>query len=70
MFLEKTNLGCFPKKYYCNNSELQGRRKRIGGGGVEAPAPPPFPGGKNFFLRKIGIGKYSLFIEQDISNKK
>ena len=49
------------------------------GGRQPPPPPPPFPGGNFFFSSKIGKRKtficeeharFSLFIDQDISDKK
>ena len=81
MFLKKTNLGCFPKKYYSNNSKLQDRRKSMGGiEGASSQHHHHFLEQKNFFYVKSesenikflhvnNMRDFSLFIEQDISNK-
>ena len=59
----------------CSRFSLRGQLHR-----PEDTSPPPFPGTNFFFPRKIGKHKqflhvnnmwdYSLFIEQDLSDKK
>ena len=66
----------FRRKFYI----FQGRRERGARGEGGVPVPPPFNGAKTFFPRKIRkhknftceerIKHMSLFLEQDISDKK